>query len=272
MIQKIFLKNGANVMALTHNLKVRGLQIINHILLLIGLGYVFMTGSYELLGISLIMYVITGMLGVNIGLHRLLSHRSFKTYPVIEKLLSLVSVVTTIGSPLAWVAVHRQHHRACETINDPHSPYVEGKFSLVKAFKVWFGLWEIINISPRIVRDLRQSEFQRWIHKNYLELIIGYNVILALINPLLIIFAYAIPACLCLHSTSSIIVIAHKHGYRNHDLGRDQSRNSWIAHLMSLGEGWHNNHHAKAWAWNQSEKWWEFDPPSWVIRLIRIKD
>jgi len=259
-------------MTLSHNHKVRGLQIINHILLVIGLVYVFVTNDYGMLALSLITYVITGMLGVNIGLHRLLSHRSFKTYPFIEKLCSLISVVTTIGSPLAWVAVHRQHHKSVETNKDPHSPYTDGKYSLTKAFKVWIGLWDVTNISPKIVRDLRQSNFQKWLHKNYLPLIIVYNVILALINPWLIIFVYAIPACLCLHSTSSIIVIAHKHGYRNHDLGRDQSRNSWIAHLMSLGEGWHNNHHAKAWAWNQGEKWWEFDPPSWIIRLIRIKD
>ena len=272
MIAKNFVNKGAFVMTLSHNYKVRGLQIINHILLVIGLAYVIHTGNYDMLVISLVSYVITGMLGVNIGLHRLLSHRSFKTHSVIEKILSLVSVVTTIGSPLAWVAVHRQHHRSVETTNDPHSPYVDGRYNFKRAFKVWFGLWEVTNISPKIVRDLRQSEFQKWVHKNYLALIVGYNLILAAINPWLIIFVYAIPACLCLHSTSSIIVIAHKHGYKNYDLGRDQSRNSWIAHLMSLGEGWHNNHHAKAWAWKQGEKWWEFDPPSWVIRLIRIKD
>jgi stearoyl-CoA desaturase (delta-9 desaturase) len=205
------------------------------------------------------------MLGVNIGLHRLLSHRSFITYPIIEKILSLISVITTIGSPLAWVAVHRQHHRACETLTDPHSPILLGNF------KAWFGIWSLSNISPRLVRDLRQNEFQRWIHKNYILIIALYCAILIAIDPLLAIFVYAIPACLCLHSTSAIIVIAHRHGYRNYDLGHDQSRNSWIAHLLSLGEGWHNNHHAKAWMWKQGEKWWEVDPPSWVIRLI-MKD
>jgi len=225
-----------------------------------------------MLGISLIAYVITGMIGVNIGLHRLLSHKSFKTYPIIEKICSLVSVVTTIGSPLAWVAIHRQHHKSVETAKDPHSPYIDGKFSFKKAINVWFGFWEVSNISPKIVRDLRQSEFQKWLHKNYLFLIVIYNLILSVINPWLIIFVYAIPACLCLHSTSSINVIAHIHGYRNYDLGKDQSRNSWVAHLMSLGDGWHNNHHAKAWAWNQGEKWWELDPPSWIIRIIKIEN
>jgi len=259
-------------MTLTHNQKVRGLQLINHLLLIGGLIYVIITGEYDMLGVSLITYVITGMLGINIGLHRLLSHRSFKTYPIIEKICSVISVLTTVGSPLAWVAIHRQHHKSTETIKDPHSPYRDGKFNIIKSIKVWVGAWERTKINPKIVRDLRQSNFQKWLHKNYLEIIFVYNVVLALINPLLIIFVYAIPACICLHSTSSINVIAHKHGYKNYDLGKDQSRNSWIAHFMSLGDGWHNNHHAKAWAWNQGEKWWELDPPSWIIRLIKIKE
>jgi stearoyl-CoA desaturase (delta-9 desaturase) len=86
---------------------------------------------------------------------------------------------------------------------------------------------------------------------------------------LFLIFVYAIPACLCLHSTSAIIVIAHIHGYKSHPLKNDQSRNSWIANLITLGEGWHNNHHAKPYAWSNWERWWEFDIPSLVIRVIK---
>ena len=113
---------------MTHNHKVRGLQLLNHILLFVGLWYVYSIGSIDMLWISLVTYVVTGILGVNIGLHRFLAHRSFDTYPIIEKFLSLISIVTTIGSPIAWVAIHRQHHKACETTNDPHSPIILGNF------------------------------------------------------------------------------------------------------------------------------------------------
>jgi stearoyl-CoA desaturase (delta-9 desaturase) len=256
-------------MKLTHNQKVRGLQIINHLLLLVGIWYVVTTQDYGMLGLSFVMYVITGMLGVNIGMHRLLSHRSFETYGWIEKLLSVISVVTTIGSPLAWSALHRQHHKFCETDKDPHSPYKDGKFTFAQAFKSWVGLWDLVTISPKMVKDLRRIDFQKALHKYYLSIIVVYCIALALINPWLIVFVYAIPACLCLHSTSTIIVIAHRHGYRTHDLKHDQSRNSWIAHLLSLGEGWHNNHHANGGKWNTQEKWWEIDPPALVIRLIK---
>ena len=49
----------------------------------------------------------------------------------------------------------------------------------------------------------------------------------------------------------------------------EESRNSWIASLITLGEGWHNNHHANSKDWNNQENWWEFDPPAWIIRLIK---
>jgi stearoyl-CoA desaturase (delta-9 desaturase) len=203
------------------------------------------------------------MLGVNIGYHRLLSHRSFQTYKPVEQLFSILGVLTTIGSPMAWVSIHRQHHKAAETKEDPHSPYVVGKFN------AWVGFWNYLNLSPKLIKDMRKDKFQKFLHKNYLKIILFYCLLLALINPWLIIFAYAIPACMCLHSTSSIIVIAHYHGYVSHKVN-DKSKNSWIAHLLSLGEGWHNNHHARPYMWKQGEQWWEIDPPSWVIRLIKI--
>ena len=83
-----------------------------------------------------------------------------------------------------------------------------------------------------------------------------------------VIFGYCVPASLCLHSSSAIIVIAHRHGYRTHAC-RDESRNSWIANLITLGEGWHNNHHARPWAWSNWEKWWEWDVPAMVIWAIK---
>ena len=249
-------------MQLTHNQTVRGLQVINHILMIAGVIFVLFTGTWEWLGTSLIFYVVTGILGVNVGYHRLISHRSFKTYLPIEKLLSVIGVVTTIGSPMAWTAIHRQHHRAAEKPDDPHSPYQVGKFN------AWFGFWNYLPLNPKLVREMRKDKFQKFLHNHYLALIVVYCGILAMIDPLLVIFGYAIPACLCLHSTSSIIVIAHYHGYKPYQVN-DESRNSWIAHLLSLGEGWHNTHHAKPYQWQQGEQWWEFDPPSWIIRLIK---
>jgi stearoyl-CoA desaturase (delta-9 desaturase) len=135
-------------------------------------------------------------------------------------------------------------------------------------FNAWVGFWNYIHLEPKLIRDMFRDKYQKFLHNYYLEIILLYCVILFIINPWRVIFGYAIPACLCLHSTSSIIVIAHYQGYKTHKVS-DESRNSWIAHLLSLGEGWHNNHHARPYMWNQQEKWWEVDPASWIIRIIK---
>lgn len=247
---------------MSHNTIVRSLQILNHILMCFGLYYVYVSGEWNYLLISLFTYWFIGVFGINIGLHRLLSHRSFETWNWFEKLVSIIAVITTVGSPLAWVALHRQHHRTAEKEGDPHSPYRLGWF------KAWFGIWPKVKLSPRIVKDLRKDKFQRFLHKKYLYIILAFATILMLIDPWLVIFAYAIPACLTLHSTSAIIVIAHMHGYRTYDVD-DESRNSWIASLITLGEGWHNNHHANPRDWNNQHKWWEFDLAAYIIRLVK---
>jgi fatty-acid desaturase len=248
---------------MTHNQTVRTLQVINHILAVIGIVYAIYIAEYSLLFVSVVTYWIIGVLGINIGYHRLLSHRSFKTHRFWEQLFSLIGVITVVGSPLAWVAVHRQHHRSAERPGDPHSPYILGNF------RAWFGIWNMPRLDLKLVRDMRENVFQRELHKKYLLVILIWISILFAYDPLMIIYVFAIPACLCLHSTSAIIVIAHRHGYRPYPDVKDQSRNSWIANLITLGEGWHNTHHAKSYAWNNQERWWEFDIPAYIIRLIK---
>lgn len=246
-----------------HNQIVRSLQTINHFLLIVGLIFVFLTQEYHYLLLSLFTYWITGVLGINVGFHRLISHRSFKTNKITERVLALIGCITTVGSPLAWAAIHRQHHFSCEKPGDPHSPYILGNL------RAWFGFWNLTSLNAKLINDLRSNSYYRFLHKNYFHIVLFYCLVLCLMDPIYLIFIYAIPACLCLHSTSAIIVIAHRHGYKTYDLKNDQARNSWIANMITLGEGWHNNHHARPYRWNNWEKWWEWDLPSLIIRIIK---
>lgn len=246
----------------SHNHTVRTLQIITHLLSVCGIIHAVNTQMYSLLALSVIVYWIIGILGINIGYHRLLSHRSFNTYSPIYYLLTIIGSLSAMGSPLAWVAVHRQHHRYSDTDMDPHSPHRLGPI------KAWLGFWGDIKIDLRNCKDLRNNKFQRFVHKNYILIQGLYVAILCLIDPLLIIFIYAIPAVLVFHSAGAFDVIAHMHGYRSYDIP-DKSKNSWIANIVTMGEGWHNNHHAKPHAWNNQERWWEFDIPAYIIRFIK---
>lgn len=251
---------------MNHNLQVRVLQIITHILFLYGIYYCFASSEWMMLMYSIFIYWFIGVFGINIGYHRLISHRSFETYKPVEYLLGLIGVITTVGSPMAWTALHRTHHRHTETEQDPHSPYQLGWW------RAWFGFWKVDKISPKMIKDIRTEKFYKVTHKYYSHIILAYIALLALIDPIWIVFGYAIPAVLVLHSTSAIIVIAHIHGYKTHRLENDESRNSWIASLITLGEGWHNNHHANSRAWNNQEQWWELDPPAWIIKYFLKKN
>ena len=94
---------------LSHNQLVRSLQVINHLLLVFGICWVIYSQQYSYLLVALIFYWVTGILGINVGFHRLLSHRSFVTYKPIEIFLSIIGVITTVGSPLAWAEIGRAH-------------------------------------------------------------------------------------------------------------------------------------------------------------------
>lgn len=259
---------------MTFNFKIRLLQLINHIIMIVGLIYAYKSYQLHLLFISLIFYVIFSPIGVGCGMHRLLSHASYKTSKFWEYALSIASIFATVGSTITWVALHRFHHVTAEKPNDPHSPYIGRgenetlKLSYWQAFKTWIGFWDVDHIPPRFAIKLIHNKFHAWVHKNYFKIIFLTSIALLVINPWLVLFVYVVPACLALHSTSVISVLAHIHGYKTHKIN-DESRNSWICSIITLGEGWHNNHHANPGNWTTQERWWEIDPCGWLIWAIK---
>ena len=242
------------------NFKVRTVQVILHLLSFYGFyKIIFLFLSFYWLLLSLVVYWVTGTLGINVGMHRLLAHKSFTTGKYRRNFLTWISVTTAVGSPLAWCGLHRWHHANTDTEKDPHSPLQIG------SFRAWFGLWNKVKIPPSYVVDFMQDPTQRFVHIHYFKIIFIYGFTLLLLGPNFLIFGFAIPASLCLHATSAISVIAHKWGYRNHET-KDHSKNSFLAAVITLGEGWHNNHHNNTNAWNNKENWWELDLPAFLIR------
>ena len=245
------------------NFKIRLLQLLNHLVLGYGLWYLYASYEYQWLLVSLISYFIIGVISVVITLHRLLAHRSFKTYQWLENLLSLVSVYSTLGPTIAWVGLHRYHHTTADTQLDPHSPH-NG------VIKAWTGYgWKVNNIPLKYTKDLYQSKFHRWIFKNYFKIIILTMICVSLVDPLFVVFGYCLPSVITLHGTSVVNIFGHTHGYRSYDT-KDKSTNSWIANLMSFGDGWHNNHHNNPANYRAGEKWSEWDICAKIIEIIRI--
>lgn len=244
------------------NTQIKSLQFVNLVLTVLGVLYLALNFStfYFLTGI--LSFLLFGVIGANAGYHRYFSHRTYETYRPVQYLLAVVGTLATLGSIISWVGLHRYHHLHADTEKDPHSPRHIGWW------RAYTYDWNRTEFNRKFIRDVLQDPLIVFLHKHYFKVIVVYIVLLGCIDPLLVIFAYCLPATGCLNGVAAVTVIGHIHGYTNHKVN-DSSKNSWIANIMSLGEGWHNNHHAHPYNWKQGENWWEIDLPAQFIKLVK---
>ena len=236
--------------------------------------------------IGVFMY---GVMGVNIGLHRLLSHRSFRTPKWFERFLATLAMCSAQETIAHWVAWHRKHHSHSDQPEDPHTPRVGIFWSHVdwllhdgtNAMST-FGLYQ------KYARDIMSDPYYRWIER--LPLAAG---LIYFVHTLLYIAVAAAagvwiygPTAAALQLTLSVLIwgvfartvyvwhitwsvnsLTHLIGYRNYET-TDDSRNSWFVAMITLGEGWHNNHHADASSASVQHRWWEIDPIYYIIQML----
>lgn len=247
----------------------KGVQVLLIISLLIAMyGFlVFEITSKELLLIFL-GYFIYGCLGIVVTFHRKLTHNSYKTYPIITKIFSVIGCFAGTGSPLAWVAIHINHHLKSDKPNDPHSPYYRG----IKIFTLNYTN-QIDTSTKWRMRHLLTDKFQQFLHRYYFLIFISYSCVLYLIGGLyLVVFLHLAPAVLTALMSNIVNYVGHKPnwfgGYRTFELN-DQSTNNWIWAIPSWGEAWHNNHHRFPKNYTFSTKWYEIDISGLIIKLIK---
>jgi len=180
-------------------------------------------------------------------------------HPILHWVFTFISILTGRGSPLGWVYIHRLHHAFSDTDKDPHGPKTMG-------FKL-FGFKPIeVQTKPNlfIVKDLMNPK-QMLINKYYLLIILAWLVVLSIIDIQMIYFTWILPVFLVQLSQNSFNHFAHIYGYRNFET-KDNSTNNFLLWPFILGDAWHNNHHANPGRWWQGEKWWEIDPPAFMIK------
>jgi stearoyl-CoA desaturase (delta-9 desaturase) len=229
--------------------------------------------SWTGLGICIGLYLAAGV-GVTMGYHRLLTHRSFHTPKFVEYGLTALGSLATQGGPLQWVAVHRIHHKHSDSDGDPHSPR-DG---------VWWShmFWWMPHVPElderrryeRYVRDLVKDPVHRFLQRYHVLLGFGLAATLFLVGELCLglgwswlVWGMCVRTSLLYHATWLVNSAAHLWGYRSYPT-RDRSTNVWWVALVSLGEGWHNNHHAFPRSARHGLRWWEFDPTYWLIRAM----
>ncbi len=213
------------------------LILIHQILAHIALVLLFVFFPIKIWLITLLTYSVLYCFGGTITYHRLLSHNSFRPKPWFYYLGSILGLLSCSGSPLAWVATHKKHHKFADKKNDPHS------LRFMSWYKVqWLTM--LVPAEPKYAVHLLRSKFQLFLHRYYFAIHAVYAMTLALINPELLIYLYLAPAALVWEAGSIINTVCHKWGYTNYSLS-DDSKNNRLVALLTFGEGLHNNHHSK---------------------------
>jgi stearoyl-CoA desaturase (delta-9 desaturase) len=213
--------------------------------------------------IILLGYFLYSGVGVSMMLHRYWTHKSFEFRSnVLMWICTWFGLMAGRGSIIGWVHVHREHHAFSDTIKDPHAPNING-------WRVFFPhlLDYGKNFNPRLVRDIL-NKTQTNFNKYYMLLILGWVVLLALIDVRLAYFGWIVPVAITQFVLNSFIYFGHSYGYINHK-HRDESKNLWPFGILLWGEGWHNNHHKNPQKWSMQEKWWEIDLIAPLIKLIK---
>jgi len=198
-------------------------------------------------------------LGVTVGFHRMLTHRSFQPHPVVKLILLILGSMSFEGSALEWAATHIKHHAQADREGDPHSP-VEGFFH---AHIGWlFG------------EKVDTKLYCRHLLKDPMVVFVSRTFLLWSILSLLIPFAIGgwpsllwgglVRMFLTHHVTWSVNSVCHTFGKREFETN-DRSRNEWIVGLLGFGEGWHNNHHAFPRSAFHGLHWWQFDLSGYLI-------
>jgi stearoyl-CoA desaturase (Delta-9 desaturase) len=233
------------------------------------------------LAVFAILYLVTG-LGVTVGFHRLFTHRSFATKRWLRGVFAAAGSMAIEGPVISWVADHRKHHAFADQPGDPHSPHVDHGVGwrgalrgLVHAHMGWLFIHTQRGARRRYAPDLVADPVVSWVDRTFvlwvlsglgaafgLGWLIGGTLTAALTG---LLWGGAVRILVLHHVTFSINSLCHFFGRRRFDTG-DESRNlAWLS-FLSLGEAWHNNHHAFPTSAAHGLRWWELDLSSLVIR------
>ena len=232
------------------------------------------------LAIAAVMYLVTAV-GITVGFHRLLTHRSFQTPKPLEYLFAVLGSMAVQGPVISWVADHRKHHAHTDEEGDPHSPHV-GHDGGVRG--VFAGLWHahtgwLMSTQgradwKRYARDLYEDQGMRTISRQFVPLILvglalpafaGYMISGTLVGAATgFLWGGLVRIFFVHHVTWSVNSVCHFLGSRRFATDDRSTNVFWLA-LPSLGESWHHNHHAFPRSAVHGLKRWEMDPSALII-------
>jgi stearoyl-CoA desaturase (delta-9 desaturase) len=224
----------------------------------------FTSTNVWVLSLCGVCYVIQ-MFGITAGYHRYFSHRAFKTSRVFQFVLAWLGCSASQNGPSWWVAHHRNHHRKSDTKDDLHSPVVHGFWW---SHVGWILSRESDRTDEQSVKDLKGHIELRWLDRFFwLPPLVLAGVCFLLGGWSGVVWGFLISTLLSHHATFTVNSICHLWGRQRYVTG-DGSRNNLLVALITLGEGWHNNHHHYQSSAKQGFRWWEIDISYYFIRVL----
>jgi stearoyl-CoA desaturase (delta-9 desaturase) len=221
--------------------------------------------SWKVIALALGSYVVR-MWAVTAGYHRYFAHRSYKTSRAWQLFLAVLGATTMQNGPIWWASVHRRHHKHADGPSDPHSPLRHG---FAYAHIGW--LFDRSVPPPRDesnVRDLTRYPELRWVDAHdWLPFGAYAAFCFAVAGVPGLVWGVAVSTVAVFHATMLINSLAHVWGSRRYATP-DASRNNALLAVLTLGEGWHNNHHFQMSAARQGFFWWELDWSYYTLRLL----
>ena len=218
------------------------------------------------------MFAITGIY------HRYFSHRTFKTSRPAQFIFALLGASATQRGPLWWAANHREHHRNSDTLADPHSPV---HFSFFRSHMGWFMCNRFYATQYNRIQDFARFPELVWLNRYDKAVPVALASLLYLcglglehtapslgVTGLqLLVWGFVISTTVLFHGTATINSLSHIFGRKRYDTGDESRNNFWLA-LITLGEGWHNNHHQHMGTVRQGFYWWEIDVTYYILKSL----
>ena len=215
-----------------------------------------------LLALAVGSYVVR-MFGVTAGYHRYFSHRAFKLGRAAQFVLAWLAQTSGQKGVLWWAAHHRDHHKHADADRDVHSP----RHGFWWSHAGWILSSEFDRYEPLRVADFGRFPELRWLDRCYWLPPVSLAAGLAAGGLGMFVWGFVVPTVCLYHATFAINSVAHIWGTRRFAT-RDDSRNNALLAVLTLGEGWHNNHHYCMSSARQGVRWWELDLTYLALRVL----
>lgn len=238
------------------------------------------TGVSPVALVVMALLFVVRMFAITAVYHRLLAHRAYQAPRWLTFFGSLVANSSGQRGPLWWASHHRLHHRDSDEAADIHSPVVH---SFIHAHMLWFMTSGAFRTRLEMIPDFAQRVELRLLDRfdwlSPLLLAVACFALGAWLNVVapglgtngwqMLVWGFVVSTVVLAHATFTVNSLCHTWGGRAYATP-DQSRNNWLIALITLGEGWHNNHHRYPLTARQGFRWWQYDPTWWTLCGMQV--